>query len=109
MWVHAGGRPIKSEETAAPVAKEIKKTIKSTKKTCGKKITPKKVQQLQLEEKALVDPSEDWPRLPCFLLLPGSQQHDQGLTLLWRQLLATAEKAGQFGNSIQRNPAMLPI
>lgn len=73
------------------------------------KITPKTVQQLQLEEKALVDPSEDWPRLPCFLLLPGSQQHDQGLTLLWRQLLDTAEKAGQFGNSIQRNPAMLPM
>lgn len=69
----------------------------------------KKVQQLQLEEKALADPSEDWPTLPCFLLLPGSQQHDQGLTLLWRQLLATAEKAGQFGNSIQRNPAMLPM
>lgn len=81
-----------------------------------KKIHPKKkrwgggvVQQLQLEEKALVEPSEDWPRLPCFLLLPGSQQHDQGLTLLCRQLLATAEKAGQFGNSIHRNPAMLPM
>lgn len=67
------------------------------------------MEQLQFEQKTLVDPSEDWPRLPCFLLLPGSQQHDQGLTLLWRQLLAMAEKAGQFGNSIQRNPAMLPM
>lgn len=39
----------------------------------------------------------------------GSQQHDQGLTLLQRQLLAAAEKTGQFGISIQRKPAMLPM
>lgn len=39
----------------------------------------------------------------------GSQQHDQGLTLLQRQLLAAAEKTGQFGISIQPKPAMLPM
>lgn len=37
-----------------------------------------------------------------------SQRHDQGLTLLQQQLLAAAEKTGQFGIAIQRKPAMLP-
>lgn len=39
----------------------------------------------------------------------GSQKHDQGLTLLWWQLLATIEKTDQFGFSLQHSPAMLPM
>lgn len=43
---------------------------------------------------------------PCFW---ESRQHDQGLTLLQQRLLAAAEKTGQFGISIQRKHAMLPM
>lgn len=39
----------------------------------------------------------------------GSQQRDQGLTVLWWQLLAAVEKADQFGFSFRRSPAMLPM
>lgn len=42
-------------------------------------------------------------------VLCGSQQHDQGLTLLWWQLLAAVEKTDQFGFSLRRSPAMLPM
>lgn len=45
--------------------------------------------------------------LSCVLC--GSQQHDQGLTLLWWQLLAAVEKTDQFGFSLRRSPAMLPM
>ena len=56
---------------------------------------------------------ERWARLLLSFALPLSrvlsQQHDQGLTLLWWQLLAAVEKTDQFGLSFRRSPAMLPM
>lgn len=52
-------------------------------------------------------------RLPPFVFCSIShvlsQRHDQGLTLLWWQLLAAVEKTDQFGLSLRRSPAMLPM
>lgn len=55
-----------------------------------------------------VCPSVYLPLSLCCVLC-GSQQHDQGLTLLWWQLLAAVEKTDQFGFSLRRSPAMLPM
>lgn len=55
-----------------------------------------------------VCPSVNMPLSLCCVLC-GSQQHDQGLTLFWWQLLAAVEKTDQFGFSLRRSPAMLPM